>query len=92
MKKFVQIYKNKAHWIFEAEEKPEFHPSIIILDITGDNEIQEGWDYDETTNTFSAPYVPDPVPIPETPTLEEMQTQTLLNTEYLVVMSEIENV
>ncbi|MES1045279.1 hypothetical protein FOA22_12445 [Heyndrickxia oleronia] len=33
-----------------------------------------------------------PGPITETPTLEEMQTQTLLNTEYLVVMSEIENV
>lgn len=35
---------------------------------------------------------PDPTPIELQPTLEEMQTQALLNTEYLVVMSELTNI
>jgi hypothetical protein len=34
---------------------------------------------------------PEPEPVEPLPTLEEMQMQTLLNTEYLVVMSEISN-
>lgn len=34
---------------------------------------------------------PEPEPIEPIPSLEEMQMQTLLNTEYLVVMSEISN-
>lgn len=32
---------------------------------------------------------PEPESIEPMPTLEEMQTQTLLNTEYLVIISEI---
>ena len=32
---------------------------------------------------------PESVPLEPLPTLEEMQTQTLLNTEYLVIISEI---
>lgn len=33
-----------------------------------------------------------PEPVEPKPTLEELQTQTLLNTEYLVTMSELSNV
>lgn len=90
MKKFVQIYNNKAWWIFEAEEKPEFAPDIVIKEITGLNpQPQEGWDYTEATNTFTEPTLE---PIELQPTLEEIQTQALLNTEYLVVMSELTNI
>ena len=72
MKKFVQILNNKAHWIFVSGEKPEFAANIMILDITGQNDVQEGWDYDEVTGIFTEPvYVePEPVPPPDT-TMEE---------------------
>lgn len=89
MKRFVQIIKNKAHWIFEAEERPPYPNNVVIKEITGNSEVQEGWDYNDKTGEFTAPVVPDSVE-PQ-PTLEEMQTQTLLNTEYLVVMSELSN-
>lgn len=89
MKRYAQILWGKAHWIFEAETVPEFAPDIVIIDITDKPEIQEGWDYDEETRDFTAPVVPEPTPIEPTPTLEEMQAQTLLNTEYLVSRSEL---
>lgn len=88
--KFCQILNQKAHWIFEAETRPEFAPDIVIKEITNLNpQPQEGWDYDVATDTFSEPTFE---PIEPQPTLEEMQTQALLNTEYLVIMSEISNV
>lgn len=34
---------------------------------------------------------PEPEPVEPVPSLEEMTMQTLLNTEYLVILSEIEN-
>lgn len=44
--KFAQILHNKVHWIFESNEKPEFAPNIILVDITNFNsQPQEGWDY-----------------------------------------------
>lgn len=89
MRRFVQIYNNKAWWIFEAEEKPEFAPDIVLMDITGRDDIQEGWDYNEETGEFSKSMPIIVPPIELQPTLEEMQTQALLNTEYLVIMSEL---
>lgn len=35
--------------------------------------------------------MPEPEPIEPQPTLEEIQAQTLVNTEYLVIMSEFAN-
>lgn len=89
MKRYAQILYDKAHWVFEAEEAPEFAPDIVIVEITDNPEIQEGWDYNKETGDFTAPVVPEPTPIETTPTLEEMQAQTLLNTEYLVSRSEL---
>lgn len=89
LKRFVQIYNKKAHWIFEAEVQPVFAPDIVIKDITNKPDIKEGWDYDEVFDAFTAPVIPEPVE-PE-PSIEEMQAQTLLNTEYLVIMSELTN-
>lgn len=91
MKRFAQILYDKAHWIFEAGDKPEFAPDIVLVDITGNTEVQEGWDYDSTTGVFTE-LVYEPVePIEPQPTSEKIQTQTLLNTEYLVIMSELTN-
>lgn len=59
MKKFVQIVDKKAYWIFDVEVDPVFAPNIVLVDITGRGDIQEGWDYDVSTNTFSGP-VPKP--------------------------------
>lgn len=72
MKKFAQIENSKAHWIFESEEKPDFAPNIVILDITGNDEVKEGWDYNDETGEFIEPvYVdPEPEPLPDT-TIEE---------------------
>lgn len=89
MKKFAQIINSKTHWIFEADEKPEFAPDIILVDITGVDDIQEGWDYNNETGEFTPPVVPAPSPIEAPPSVEEMQAQTLLNTEYLVSRSEL---
>ncbi|MFJ7408062.1 MULTISPECIES: hypothetical protein [unclassified Lysinibacillus] len=87
--KFAQILYDKAHWIFEADEKPEFAPNIILVDITEKNEVQEGWDYNSKTGEFTAPNIPEPIPVEPQPTLEEMQAQTLLNTEMLLLQKEI---
>jgi len=87
--KFAQILYDRAHWIFDADEKPEFAPNIILVDITGRSDIQEGWDYNNKTGEFTAPIIPEPIPGEPQPTLEEMQAQTLLNTEMLLLQKEI---
>jgi len=87
--KFAQILYDKAHWIFEADEKPEFAPDIVIIDITDKPQVQEGWDYNEETGEFTASVLPEPTPIEAPPTVEEMQAQTLINTEYLIAMNEM---
>ncbi len=89
MKRFAQILYDKAHYIFEAEEKPEFAPNIVLVDITGQDEIQEGWDYDTKSGEFTPPVIIGAVEPPQSLSVEEMQAQTLLNTEYLVSRSEL---
>ncbi len=68
--RFVQILWNKAHWIFEADEKPEWPPGpegepIVIVDITSKPEVQEGWGYNTGTGEFTPP--PEPKPLPPEP-------------------------
>lgn len=93
MKRYAQILWGKAHWVFEAEEAPEFAPDIVIVDITDNPEIQEGWDYNKETGKFTAPIfnVPEPNPTPVDPIqqLIELQAQTVLNTEMLLLQKEI---
>ncbi|RIJ65543.1 hypothetical protein [Rummeliibacillus sp. POC4] len=88
--KFAQILYNKAHWIFEAEEKPAFAPNIILVDITDKPDVQEGWYYNGDTVEFTKPVLPNPIePTNPAPTMEELQAQTLVNTEYLIAMNEM---
>lgn len=59
--RIVQILHNKAHWIFEAEEMPNFPPDqqgnpIMLVDITDKSEVQEGWDYNPKTGELSEPF------------------------------------
>ncbi|GAB0170557.1 hypothetical protein LSPCS325_39940 [Lysinibacillus sp. CTST325] len=86
--RIAQILYNKAHWIFEADEKPEFAPDIILVDITGRDDIQEGWDYDKATGEFTAPNRPEPTPVE--PQIDEIQAKILVNTETLISMKEME--
>lgn len=76
MKTFAQIQNNKAHWVFEAEEKPEFHESIVLVDITDfDPQPQEGWDYDSETGEFTEP-VYEEIPVePEVPEVPELSIE-----------------
>jgi hypothetical protein len=61
MNTYCQIYNNQAWWIFQADAMPEFHPDITIIDITNVSpQPQEGWSYNSTTNTFTAPVIPTP--------------------------------
>jgi hypothetical protein len=87
--KFAQILYDRAHWIFEADKKPDFAPNIVLVDITEKPEVQEGWDYNSETGEFTAPIIPEPTPVEPQPTLEEMQAQTLLITEMLLLQKEI---
>jgi len=54
--KFAQIQGNKVHYIFEADEQPQFASNILIIDITNeDPQPQEGWLYDHDSGDFSEP-------------------------------------
>ncbi|MGE7922384.1 hypothetical protein ACQKND_04255 [Viridibacillus arvi] len=49
-------------------------------------------DGETVSHTVRKPIVTEPpAPIEPQPTLEELQTKTLLNTEYLITMSELSN-
>lgn len=50
----------RAHWKFQAAEKPEFAPPCdVIIDVTNLNpQPNEGWVYDPATGTFSDPSIP----------------------------------
>lgn len=74
LKKYAQIQYSKVHWIFEAEEKPVFAPNIVLVDITGQEEIQEGWNYDRESNSFTPPEqdsIGPTEPQPAGPTIED---------------------
>ncbi|AHN23923.1 hypothetical protein [Lysinibacillus varians] len=86
--KFTQILYDKAHWIFEADEKPEFAPNIVLVDITSKPDVQEGWDYNRETGEFTAPIIPEPTPIE--PQIDEIQAKILVNTETLLAIKELE--
>ncbi|MEK5331571.1 hypothetical protein [Lysinibacillus sp. FSL W8-0992] len=54
-----------------------------------DKEVALGSLYNRETGEFTAPIIPEPIPVEPQPTLEEMQVQTLLNTEMLLLQKEI---
>lgn len=58
---------------------------ILINDL----DVKLGSTYDRVTSEFTAPVISEPTPIEPLPTLEEMQAQTLLNTEVLIAMKNI---
>lgn len=95
MYKVATVLNNIVIHIGEYSMIPVFSPPILVIDITDhEGEVKEGFTYDVENNEFTEAENPtqEPEPEPETqPTIEEIQTQTLLNTEYLVIMSELTN-
>lgn len=94
--RFAQILWDKAHWVFEADTKPDFPPGpdgepIVIVDITAKPEVQEGWDYNADTGEFTPPPKPELEPLPPVPLTEEEQYryQNIINQEYLIVLAEL---
>lgn len=53
MARWAQIQDGKAHWIFDADEKPVFAPYITVVPCGQD--VQEGWDYDVESGIFIQP-------------------------------------
>ena len=77
--KFAKILYDKAHWIFEVDEKPDFTPDIVLVDITGNSEIKKGWLYNADKQTFTQPepqQAHDPVP-----SIDQVAEETLLETK-----------
>lgn len=57
--------------------------------LINDLKVVMGSTYNRQTGEFTAPVIPEPTPNEPQPTLEEMQAQTLLNTEVLIAMKNI---
>ena len=86
MKKFVQIVNETAWWIFKAEERPPYPDDVEILDITGQEDVKEGYIYNRETNTFTAP---EPQEKQETKvTLEQLQQDNLILMDALAMAYE----
>lgn len=81
--KFAQICDNRVHWIFEAEEKPVFAPYVVLIDITGRDDIQEGWSYNKETGEFSKP-VSIENSIPETSVIQPSNQE--INDNLIILM------
>ena len=61
----------------------------IVISENGRQMLEEFVGSSRILTAISNGEVQVPTPTPQGPTIEEMQTQILLNTEYLVVMSEL---
>lgn len=68
--RYAQILNGQAHWVFESEEKPEFAPNIVLVEVGP--EVQEGWLWDG--ESFSPPKEESE---PAEPTLEEVKAEKL---------------
>lgn len=89
--KFAQIVDGKVHYIFEADIPPNFASNIVLVDIS---EVTPsplyGYIYDEEANIFIEPPIVPIMPIiPIPPSAEEIQMQILLNSEFMIIMSEL---
>lgn len=92
--RIAQILYNKVHCIFEADDISDWPPypdgtSPVLIDITDNGKVQEGWGYNQESNTFSEPQPLTPSQSESELTLAEMQAQTLLNTELLLIYKQI---
>jgi hypothetical protein len=67
--RFAQILNGRAHWVFESDEKPEFAPNLVLVEVGP--EVQEGWPWD------GAGFIPPEALNPVEKTLEEVKAEKL---------------
>lgn len=89
--RLVQILNGTAHWIFEADEIPDFPPSIegdeiLIVDITDRLMVKEGYTYTPETDEFTEPELVLEEAVLPTPPIEE---QILYETKYQTMLLEM---
>lgn len=93
MKRIAVLLDNVVQFIYTSEESFGYVTPFVEVDITEyQGDVGDYYVYDEEAKTFSKGEAPQPEPEPETPvepipTAEEVQLQTLLNTEYLIALS-----
>lgn len=68
--RYAQVLNGRAHWVFESEEKPDFAPDILLVEVGP--EVQEGWLWNG--ESFIPPQGPSE---PAEQTLEEAKTAKL---------------
>lgn len=79
--RIAQILNDRVHWIFEADEMPDWPPypdgtKPLLVDLGGNPDVQEGWLYQD--GQFAAPPVAEPEPVEPMPTLEELAENQLI--------------
>lgn len=71
-KKYAQIVDGSVYWIFDTDVEPVFASNIVLLDITGNKDVKQGWSYDVKTNTFSS------TPQSELPTTQDIYDNQII--------------
>ncbi|MFJ3389958.1 MULTISPECIES: hypothetical protein [unclassified Lysinibacillus] len=86
MHTYAQLNENNVViGVSQLSSKDDRNDMVLINDL----EVKLGSIYNSGTGEFTAPIIPEPNPIEPQPSLEEMQAQTLLNTEVLIAMKNI---
>lgn len=91
MKRIAVLLDNVVQFIYTSEESLGYASPFVEVDVTDyQGDVGDYYVYDAETKAFSKGEMPhpDPEPTPDPiPTAEEVQLQTLLNTEYLIALS-----
>jgi len=78
MQRYAQICDGKVYWIFESEETPIFASDIKIINISGNNEVKEGWNYNADTEQFAPPVIVPIVPVVVQPTNQDVMDNLMI--------------
>lgn len=91
MKRIAVLLDNVVQFIYTSEEILGYVSPFVEVDVTEyQGDVGDYYVYDVETKTFAKGEIPQPEPEPTPepiPTAEEVQLQTLLNTEYLIALS-----
>lgn len=93
MYKYAQIDENNVVIGISDLSGIVEHPSVVLLD--EDATVLPGYLYDPESGEFTAPVLPEPEPTPNPIPVDpiqqliELQAQTVLNTEMLLLQKEI---
>lgn len=84
---YAQLEDNVVTGISQLSGEVTNENMVVITDLTEQPEL--GSVYNPESSAFTPSRIE---PLEPQPSLQEIQTQTLLNTEYLVIMSELTNI